>query len=322
MIKYLKSNKILIFLLLAICIIFITSPSIYSQSCLDSISLWAFKVLPSLLPFFIITKLIMGLVSMQPNNIDKLLNKVYHTPNMSSMIFLLSLLSGYPMGAKLVSSAYINGQMDKHEAERLLSISSISGPMFIIGTVGVGFLLSMRAGVIILASNIIACLINGLIYRGKPIELKKTDYLKKQNPNLLHDAVYEALLSILIVGGFMVLSGIIVDIMKNLDILDNLSNTICSVFNLKDSRDVVYSTLIGGIEITTGIAHLSATSCSLKLMTIISSSLIAFGGMSIFLQSIAFTSKINISTKKMFVQKLTQALICLIITTMLSCIFL
>lgn len=322
MIKLLKSNKLLIFLLLTICIIFIISPAVYSQSCLDSISLWAFRVMPSLLPFFMITRLIINLVSMKPNKVDKLMNKVYHTPNMSAVIFFLSMISGYPMGAKLICTAYENGQMDKPQAERLLSICSISGPMFMVGTVGVGFLLSMRAGVIIMVSNIIACLINGFIYRGKKVELTEVEYHSKHNTNILHDAVYDALISILIVGGFMVLSGLIIDVLKNLGFLDNLSNAICSVLRLNNSQDIVYSILTGTIEITSGIASLSASNCSLILMAIISSTLIAFGGISIFMQSLAFTSKIKISTKTMLKQKLTQAIICLVITTLLCFLFL
>lgn len=322
MIKLLKSNKTYIILLITICIIFILSPAVYSKTCLDAISLWATKVLPSLFPFFIITRIIVSLVSMKPNKVDKLMNKVYHTPSMSSVIFFLSLLSGYPMGAKLICTAYENSQMDKQQAEKLLSICSVSGPMFMVGTVGVGFLLSIKAGFIILTANIISVIINGLIYRGKKCELKEIPYQSKQNTNILHDAVYDALMSILVVGGFMVLSSLILEVLNNLGIMNVISDAICSVFRLNESQDVVNSILSGTIEITDGIAKLSITNCSLRSMTIISSTFIAFGGISIFMQSIAFTSRIKISAKIIFKQKFTQAIICLIITTLLSILFL
>ena len=251
---------------------------------------------------------------------DKFFKKVYHTNN-SSSVYFLSVISGYPMGAKLICNMYELGRINKTDAKRMLSFCSVSGPMFIVGTVGVGFLFSFKAGLIILISNIIASLINGLIYRGKDNENVEFEFNEKTADNLLYDSVYDALISILMVGGFIVISFLIIDVLNNLHITSAISSAVCRVFNLQKSQYVVSSVLEGFIEITRGILDLGKTNASLTIKTIIASGLIGFGGISIMMQSTSFLKRLNISIKTIILQKITQAILCVLITTPFAIIF-
>ena len=294
----------------------------YAKSCLDAISVWAFKVLPLMFPFFIFTRLIVNLSEVKPNFMDKFFNKVYHAPVGSFSTFFLATLSGYPMGAKIICTKFENNQITSIEAKKMLSFCSVSGPMFMLGTVGIAMLNSYKAGLIILISNIIASLLNGLIYRGKATKQEAPSQYYKSSSNILSDSVYDSLISILMVGSYIVLSFLIIDMLNNLKITSFLTNVICCVFKTSNSHDIVYSILNGTVEITRGILDLSKTSTPLINKTIIASTLIGFGGVSIMLQSISFLSKLKIPVKIMFVQKLTQALLCLIVTTFACLIFL
>ena len=51
--------------------------------------------------------------------------------------FIMGIISGYPVGAKIVTEFRKNGNCSRAEAERLLSFTNNSGPLFIIGTIGV-----------------------------------------------------------------------------------------------------------------------------------------------------------------------------------------
>ncbi len=305
------------------CIILMFNPMMYAKSCLDAISVWGFKVLPLMFPFFIFTRLIVNLSEPKLNFMDKFFNKVYHAPVGSFSTFFLATLSGYPMGAKLICTMFENNQINSKQAQRMLSFCSVSGPMFMLGTVGVSMLFSYKAGLIILISNIIASLLNGLIYRGKNEKTEnKLNYITKNYDNLLSDSVYDSLISILMVGAYIVLSFLIIDLLNNLRIISTLTNLICCVFNLSNSHDIVLAVLNGIIEITRGISDLSHTNSSLIIKTIISSGLIGFGGISIMLQSISFLSKLKIPIKTMFLQKTTQCFLCLLITSLVCLIFL
>lgn len=320
MIKLFKSNKFISLTLVIMCIIIMIKPNFYAKSCLNAISVWSMNVLPLLFPFFIFTRLIVNINTPKANFMDKFFGKLYHAPVGSFSTFFLATLSGYPMGAKLICTMYDNKQITSSQAKKMLSFCSVSGPMFMLGTVGLVMLKSYKAGLIILISNIIASLINGLIYRGKKEDITyKPTYTKSSN--ILHDSVYDSLISILMVGSYIVLSFLIIDMLKALNIITFLSNTIIKLFNLKIESGVMQSFLAGLIEITRGILDLSNTGISLPLKTIISSSLIAFGGVSIFLQSINFLSKLKIPTKQIIMQKITQAILCLLITIPIALIF-
>lgn len=321
MIKFLKSNKIIILLILFVCIIFILNPELYSKSCLNAISVWTLKVLPVLFPFFVFTRIIVNLSEFKTNKMDKFFNNIYRVPKFGFKIFLLSVISGYPMGAKLICTLNEQGIIQKKEAEKMMSFCSVSGPMFIIGTVGVNIFLSYKAGLIILVANIIAALINGLIYRKDKYVEKEVSYSGKKNDNILSSSVYDATLSILMVCAYIVISFLIIDVLINLHVIDNLSNAICTIFNCPQNFDTIKSSIIGIFEITRGIIELNNVNISLTLKTIIASGLIGFGGISILLQSLSFLNQLKISTKTIVKQKITQALLCLIITIPLAIIF-
>lgn len=321
MIKFLKSNKIIILLILFVCIIFILNPELYSKSCLNAISVWTLKVLPVLFPFFVFTRIIVNLSEFKTNKMDKFFNNIYRLPKFGFKIFLLSVISGYPMGAKLICTLNEQGIIQKKEAEKMMSFCSVSGPMFIIGTVGVNIFLSYKAGLIILVANIIAALINGLIYRKDKYVEKEVSYSGKKNDNILSSSVYDATLSILMVCAYIVISFLIIDVLINLHVIDNLSNAICTIFNCPQNFDTIKSSIIGIFEITRGIIELNNVNISLTLKTIIASGLIGFGGISILLQSLSFLNQLKISTKTIVKQKITQALLCLIITIPLAIIF-
>ncbi len=51
--------------------------------------------------------------------------------------FIMGIISGYPVGAKIVTEFRKNGDCSRAEAERLLAFTNNSGPLFIIGTVGI-----------------------------------------------------------------------------------------------------------------------------------------------------------------------------------------
>lgn len=373
-----SKNKIITIIILAICFVFILNPSVYSKSCLNAISVWALNVLPMLLPFFIFTRIIVSICPPKKSVLDKPFKKFYNTPNGSFLIFFLSVITGYPMGAKLISNMYENKYIDNDDALSTLSFCSISGPMFMIGTVGVSIFHSYKAGLIIMIANLLASIFNGLIFRkrikskqiynkkednnflkGSNLQIKnvdlalnreknlnKTDKIKdintekdrienrfikenledktyenkekkieqnsenkNESSNILADSVYDSLNSILIVGVYIMLSFLIIDLLKNIGFISNVASAICGVFNITDKQNVVESVLSGLVEITRGNIDLATTNISLQAKTIISSGLIGFGGISVLMQSSAFIKNLNLPINSIVTQKVCQGLL-------------
>ena len=130
--------------------------------------MWMTDVLPALLPFFICANFLQNIGIMR-----YLKSGVFP--------FVMSVLSGYPMGAKIIGDLRRRGEISLSEAKRLVSFCSTSGPAFMMGAVGVGMLGSAVGGAVIAAAHYIGAAVNGILYtrvlgRGeKDHEKKRSD---------------------------------------------------------------------------------------------------------------------------------------------------
>ena len=321
MIKSLKSNRILFIILLLFLLIFISSPKTYIQATLNGLTVWFYNVLPALFPFFIASKMLilMNIENIKP--LDKITNKLFKVNN-AGTIFLLSIISGYPVGAKLSCEAYLNGQTDSKSAKKILSFCSVSGPMFIIGSIGVGVFRSAKVGYILLICHIIGAIINGIIFRNayKNEEQELHSYQsRKKSANILADSMYDSIISILLVGGYIVFAFVIIEVLKNLNIIPTLSQTLATVFRVPQKEKLINS--IGIFEMTCGLINVGQLNLSNSVNICIASFLIGFGGISIFLQSLNFTKELKIKKSFYFFQKLCQGLITLLVSVLICIIF-
>lgn len=299
------------------CFVIIINPTIYAKACLNAISIWGFKILPLLFPFFVITKMIVNLNDSKPNIMDKLFSRVYNVPNGTFSTFFLASLAGYPTGAKLICEKFENNQITNQQAKKMMSFCSVSGPMFMLGTVGIMMLSSYKAGVVVLISNIVASLLNGIIYRGKKEQVFNRSQIITTKKIDFADSVYDSLIAILMVGAYVVFSFLIIEIFNTLGIIKFISNAICLVFNCCQYQNVVQSFLTGIVEITTGINALSSTNVSLFAKTILTSALVGFGGLSVMMQNQNFLKKLKIPFKTLLLQKTTQCLLCVLVSALL-----
>ena len=77
--------------------------------------------------------------------------------------FTMGLISGYPVGAKIVSDFREKRLITKDEGERLLCFTNNSGPLFILSTVGIALFGDTKTGLLLLLTHILACITVGII---------------------------------------------------------------------------------------------------------------------------------------------------------------
>lgn len=58
-------------------------------------------------------------------------------PGSGAFALAMGITSGYPVGAKVASDLYKDNLCSKIEAERLIAFTNSSGPLFVIGAIGV-----------------------------------------------------------------------------------------------------------------------------------------------------------------------------------------
>lgn len=133
----------------------------------SGLSLWANSVLPSLLPFFIATELLSytNVVSLCGKLLSPIMRPIFNVPGEGAFALLMGIISGYPVGAKIVANLKEQNLCTNAEAERLLAFTNNSGPLFIVGTVGIGLFYNTSIGLLLLLTHILACLTTGFIFR-------------------------------------------------------------------------------------------------------------------------------------------------------------
>lgn len=318
-----KKKLILSILIFFILLAIIISPQTYIKVSMSAIEVWAKVLLPGLFPFFVFTKLLtsLGYVKQISKGFSTITYKLYKTPPISSYIFFMSILTGYPVGSKLTADLYNSNAISRLDAKKCITFTSNSGPMFIVGSVGIGMLFSVEAGYIILISHILGALLNGLLYRNlksKQNEIKQINYSLDDKDTSLSSCVMDSVYSILLIGGIVVVAFIIIELLNNLHIFNPIIYVLSQIgINPEFSSSVIS----GFFEITKGCLMTSSLNTSLYLKTVLSSAIISFGGISTTLQAMAFLKDI-VSYRFFILQKITHMIFTVIICAIIGFILL
>lgn len=306
------------FLLLFIAFALIYNPERYIKSCFEGLTVWAITVLPSLLPFFFISLLFtnLGIAGKFCKKLEKPVCYLYKTSPISSFVQFMSFISGYPVGAKLISELYKEGIINEEESTKISLFTSTSGPMFIVGSVGVGMFKNKTAGIILLCAHYLSAILNGLIFRRLGLKKRRTYQINctlKQTDNILYDCAYGATLSCLVVGAFISLFYVFCQIIDDFNLLYPLTLFFSFLFCDKEKARAFCA---GLIECTNGCILFSTTQGFLTLP--LSAFIISFGGLSILFQSISYLQQAKVNIKLFLLSKVLQAITAFLITALLT----
>ena len=221
----------------------------------------------------------------------------------------MSVISGYPVGAKLISEYHKMGFISTKQANKLCSFCSTSGPLFIVGSVGVGLLFSAKIGYILLISHIASSILNGMIYRNVFVDKTEIDFdfeNQKTTQNLLGESMKDSILSILVVGGFIAMAFLIVDLFVSLNLFYPI-NWLLEKFGISGEIGTIFSS--GFLEVSKGCLMISNTGLSNAIKATFASFFIGFGGISVFLQAVTFLKDAKVNLKFYFFQKITHGIL-------------
>lgn len=261
------------------------------QSFLDGVTVWALNVLPSLFPFAVLAPLATKFFPRGKHSLTKFLFGID-----ADDVFLISLLCGYPMGAKVIAE----GRFSKQTSTTLCSFCSTASPVFVIATVGSKLLTNPTAAWILALSHVLSAVANGLLHRNASQE--KSQLKLSLGVGDLSNAVTSAMFSALTVGGLVALFYMLTDMVKGC-LPSNLANSPVTNFTL------------GLLEMTNGIVAICAASNTITA-TVACSFLLSFGGACVFLQSLALLGD-NVRPLKFLQMKATQASISAMISFVL-----
>ena len=322
----LKRNFLpLIFICFTFCLL------IFSKSNLSAVksglSLWANSVVPSLFPFFVATELLMhtNIVSQLGIILNRYMKPIFNVRGEGAFAFIMGIISGYPVGAKIASNFRQNNICSKEECERLLSFTNNSGPLFIIGTVGILMFKNTTIGVLLFITHILACITVGIIFRfwkrnKNSFNEYKTASVRNTKSNIVNfsnlgeilaESITSSISTIFLIGGFVVIFSSIISILNSSGILNFSASVINPIFNFLHIDTSFCAPLVSGfLEITNGINTISNIACKkISINIILSSFLLGFGGISVLLQVLSITSKTDLSIKPYLYGKLLHGIL-------------
>ena len=234
--------------------------------------------------------------------------------------FFMSIISGYPVGAKIISDLKEKGLISKAESVRASALCSTSSPMFLINSVGVIMFNNVQFGLTLFLCHLLSAMIVGVIFsfyhkNEKPISLAFIN--DKKVDNVLYESAYSSVISILVVGAIITIFYLLTNVLFSLKILSPIVNLLSLILG----NDILGKGLtFGFFECTQGLKILSTLKGNFFVLPL-SSFICGFGGLSIIMQSIAYLKKAKIKTAPFILAKIICAVINFILSIIICLVF-
>lgn len=343
----LNGSKLKTIILAATATIMAVSLMIFPKEALDAsingLTMWWEVVFPSLLPFFIVSEFLIGfgVVSFLGCLLEPLMRPLFRVPGVGGFVWAMGIASGYPAGAKLTARLRQENKLTADEAERLVTFTNSSNPLFIFGAIAVGFFHNPALGIVLALSHYLGNFCVGLLMRFHGQNSKSTiNKSKKSNKSLfkeafnqlhqdrlndgrpigkiLGDAVHSSVTTLLMIGGFIILFSVLNRLLSVLEVATVLSNVVTILLSvLQIPKELSLPIISGLFEITLGSQMASKTAVSLYHQVIVTSFILAFSGFSVQAQVASILAETDIRFKPYFIARLFHGVFAALFTIIL-----
>lgn len=310
-------NKVIKGLIILFLLVMILFPAASYEGASTGLLLWFHNVLPNLLPFIIISNLMIRL------NITKQLSKVFF-PVLGRIFrvspegcypIVIGFLSGIPMGAKSTADLITEKKIHSNEGQFLFTMCNNASPMFIIGYIAISQLKVPQIKYTLFAIIYISTILSALLYRyfGRWIQsitsknsLDDMDNIDTPTGtesirfsfSLLDNSIMNGFEVVTKIGGYIILFSILAQIINEI------------------GPDISFykAFLMGIFEITTGISQICKTGLNINTKIVLVAVLTSFGGLSGIAQTKSVLGNTRLSMISYVIVKFISALIAFLIT--------
>jgi len=302
----------------------------------NGFELWYSVLVPALLPFFIAAELLvsMGFAHFLGIILEPIMRPLFKLPGCTSLVVAMGFTSGFPIGAILTRRLYDDNMLTSSEAERVVSFTNNSSPLFILGAVGVGMFNSPVLGCLLAVSHYLANILVGLIWgftAPQSVPIKKTapkallrealhslreNKISDSPGKLLSNSIQNSINNILAIAGFIIIFSVLTRMLSVWGIMKFISIFISNIFFFLDlPYQVTYGMGLGLFEITIGSKTIaSAVNGEILSKLLAVSIVLAFSGLSIIAQIMGVLAGTPIRLSFYLLSRLIQVGLSLLIT--------
>ncbi|MEG0720402.1 MAG: transporter [Lachnospiraceae bacterium] len=271
----------------------------------DGLLLWFQIVLPTLLPFMILSNLLIhtDAITYIARFLGPLITTLFGTSKHGSFAVIVGFLCGYPMGAKVTADLLKEGRIHFSESRYLLSFCNNTSPIFILSYMLWQNLdrkdLLAPTLIILYGAPILTSFFFRRIYHihGHSSQFfeqsRATPSSSRTGFALLDSCIMDGFSTITKVGGYIILFSILITLLKGLPFHSFFWNKI----------------VLPSLEITNGIPFLCQHTHSFSLRYILVLSLTSFGGWCSIAQTKCMLNDTGISIIPYIAEKLLTTLV-------------
>lgn len=272
----------------------------------DGLRLWFFTVLPTLLPFLILSDALIhaGKIPAVFHRFSRFFSWALGLSLYGAYAFALGLFCGYPMGARLTADLLQEKKIDRREADYLLTFSNNASPMFVSSYILVQTLdmqhMAIPTFTILYLSAFLTSLFFRCMFHRFSVPSTNTAYQTAEPAQplpqrLIDSSIMNGFETITRLGGYIILFSIA-----------------AAMVHTFFYRLPVISWLLPGImEITTGIHLIGLTAMPATQKYIVILALTTFGGISSVAQTKGMLNGTPLSIKTYILGKTVQTVITL-----------
>lgn len=313
-------NRILIIIgTLSFLILLFLFPTLSLNGAKSGLLLWFNVVVPTLLPFLIISNLIIHfhITSIISSLVYPIFHRLLGLSKDGCYPIIIGMLSGYPVGAKSCGDLVIERKITKKEGQFLLSFCNNASPMFITSFVALQGLSLPQHRYAFLFIIYSCSFLSGILFYLFPHKKEfsattKTDLTQAYGhieaaslPNnssspfcIIDSSILNSFEILTKVGGYIILFSILANIFSAISILPEVPKLLC----------------IGILEITTGISAIVHSSLNIATKTILVLTICAFGGLSALAQTQSVIEKSELSIITYFFVKVFNSFLTMLIS--------
>lgn len=244
------------------------------QGATEGIRLCLYTVVPSLLPFFVLSMLLTGALMGATVGFLRPLGAILGIPEGSESLLLTGILGGYPTGAQAVAQNWRNGYLDADNANRMMVICNLAGPAFLFGIVGSQFS-SVSVTWMLWMIHVLSALFTA-VFLPKPIQ--QFTSVRRGTPISVTEAVSRSVHVMATVCGWIVLFRVILAFLSR-----------WFLWMLPISLQVL---IFGLLELANGCCALHQIPLE-GLRFVLASGLLSFGGLCVSMQTASVTNGLD-----------------------------
>lgn len=287
-------NKLIEIFIFVIFLSLLFYPDIVHSELIDALTTFFKTLFPSIFPFFLIGNLLISYNFVNTINhlLKKITTKVFHISSNASFIIIMSMISGFPSGAKYIRDLLNKKTITLDQADYLITFTHFANPLFVLTTTSMLFQ-EKKISYFILLSMYLSNIVIGVVTR--PKKIGKSHSIPCQEPPSFGEALTSSLTNTI---------DILIMILGNTCFFFLVSRLVTTFFPFNS----FFTCLINGFfDLTKGITSLTLLNTSLCLKGMLVLSLISFGGINIHMQVLNLLQDTHVKYQNFLLGRIAQA---------------